>query len=40
MNMPYDKNMEVEKLTADNYAMNYEADPESIYKIAEQSWRK
>lgn len=35
MNVPYDKNMEVERLTADNYTMNYEADPESIYKIAE-----
>ena len=35
MNVPYDKSMEVERLTADNYAMNYEADPESIYKIAE-----
>ncbi len=26
--------MEVERLTADNYAMNYEADPGSIYKTA------
>jgi len=34
MNVPYDKNMEVERLTADNYAMNYEANPESIYQIA------
>ena len=34
MNIAYDKNMEVERLTAENYAMNYEADPESIYQIA------
>ncbi|MGI8582764.1 MAG: TolC family protein [Chitinophagaceae bacterium] len=34
MNIAYDKNMEVERLTADNYALNYEADPESIYQIA------
>jgi outer membrane protein len=34
MNIAYDKNMEVERLTADNYAMNYEADPESIYQAA------
>lgn len=34
MNIAYDKNMEVERLTADNYAMNYEADPESIYNVA------
>ena len=34
MNVAYDKSMEVERLTADNYALNYEADPESIYQIA------
>lgn len=34
MNIPFDKNIEVERLTADNYAMNYVADPESIYQIA------
>lgn len=34
MNIPYDKNMQVERLTAENYAMNYEADSESIYQIA------
>lgn len=34
MNIAYDKNMEVERLTADNYAMNYEADPGSIYQTA------
>lgn len=34
MNMPYNKNMDVEKLTADNYAMNYSADPNSIYQTA------
>jgi len=34
MNIAYDKNMEVERLTADNYALNYEADPESIYQKA------
>ncbi|MEO5782155.1 MAG: TolC family protein, partial [Ginsengibacter sp.] len=34
MNIPYDRNLQVERLTADNYAMNYEADPESIYQIA------
>lgn len=34
MNIAYDKNMEVERLTADNYEMNYEADPESIYNVA------
>jgi outer membrane protein len=34
MNVPYDRNMEVERLTADNYALNYEADPNTIYNIA------
>lgn len=34
MNISYDKNMEVERLTADNYTMNYEADPETIYNAA------
>lgn len=34
MNIPYDNNMEVERLTADQYALNYEADVNSIYQIA------
>ncbi len=34
MNVPFDKNMDVERLTADNYSLTYEADPESIYRIA------
>lgn len=34
MNIPYDKNIEVERLTADNYALTYEANVESIYQVA------
>lgn len=34
MNIPYDKNMQVERITADNYALNYEADVEAIYLAA------
>lgn len=34
MNIPYDKNIQVERLTADNYALNYEADVEAIYQAA------
>ena len=34
MNIPYDRNIEVERLTADNYALTYEANVESIYQLA------
>ncbi len=34
MNIAYDKNLEVERLTAENFVMTYETDPESIYQIA------
>ncbi|MDB5222068.1 MAG: TolC family protein [Chitinophagaceae bacterium] len=34
MNIPYDNNMEVERLTADQYALNYDADVNSIYQTA------
>ncbi len=34
MNIPYDKNLKVERLTADNTAFTYDADPESIFNIA------
>lgn len=34
MNIPYVTTMEVEKLTADNYALNYDANVESIYQTA------
>jgi len=34
MNVPFDKNMDVERLATANYALTYEADPESIYRIA------
>lgn len=34
MNIPYDNSMEVERLTADQYALNYEADVNSIYQTA------
>ncbi|HUS01908.1 MAG TPA: TolC family protein [Chitinophagaceae bacterium] len=34
MNIPYDTAMEVEKLTADNFALSYHADPETIYQTA------
>lgn len=34
MNVPYESNMEVERLTADQYALTYEADVNSIYQTA------
>lgn len=34
MNIPYDNNMQVERLTADQYALNYKADVNSIYQTA------
>jgi outer membrane protein len=34
MNIPYDNNMEVERLTAEHYALNYEADVNIIYQTA------
>lgn len=34
MNIPYDKNMDVERITTDNYALNYEANVEAIYQTA------
>jgi outer membrane protein len=37
MNVPYDKNLQVEPLTADQVSMVYEATPEQIYQTAEQN---
>lgn len=34
MNVPYDKELQVERLTADQYASTYKADPEEIYQLA------
>lgn len=34
MNIAYDKNLQVERLTAESLAMIYETDPEAIYQIA------
>jgi len=34
MNVPYTKDMQVERLTADQYASKYEGDPEKIYQQA------
>ena len=34
MNIPYDNNMDVERLTADQYAFNYDGDVNSIYQVA------
>jgi outer membrane protein len=36
MNVPYNKDMEVERLRADQVAMNYAATPDSIFNIAIQ----
>lgn len=36
MNIPYDKNLTVEQLKADQYDMNYAGLPDSIYNIAMQ----
>lgn len=34
MNISYNKNIEIEKLTAENYTMNYDGDPDKIYQSA------
>jgi outer membrane protein len=34
LNIPYDKNMEVERLPADAFTLNYEASPDSVYATA------
>ena len=36
MNVPFDKNMKLERLTADQFQLVYEATPESIYQVAIQ----
>ena len=34
MNIPYDTSMQLERLTADNFALAYDANVESIYQVA------
>lgn len=34
MNIPYNKNLHLERITADQYVVNYESDPELIYDAA------
>lgn len=34
MNVPYDKNLQLEKLTVDQFSTNYDVTPEAIYKQA------
>jgi outer membrane protein len=36
MNVPYNKNMQVERLSAEQFDMNYSATPDSIFQIALQ----
>lgn len=36
MNVPYDKNLQIEQLKADQFEMNYAGTPDSIYNIALQ----
>jgi outer membrane protein len=38
MNIPYDKSMELEKITAESYATKYETTPDSIYQTALQQF--
>jgi outer membrane protein len=38
MNIPYDKNMELEKINAESYAVKYEQTSEDIYKTALQQF--
>lgn len=36
MNVPYDKNLKIERLNADQFSMTYAGDPEAIYQTAMQ----
>jgi outer membrane protein len=38
MNIPYDKNLQLERISAESYATKYEQTPDSIYQVALQQF--